>query len=86
MNQVVTLTSKRQVTFPKKLLEFLAIDKGDRLLLKIEDDRVMLEPVKSSISDLQGELAQTAIGKKYSLEEVVKKAEKQEVQRLMSQL
>lgn len=46
----------------------------------------MLKPVKSNISDLQGNLAKTTVGRKYSVEEVIDRAEKREVKRIITQL
>ena len=40
------MTRKYQVTIPKKIREKLGIKIGDRLLVKIEDDKIILEPIK----------------------------------------
>lgn len=42
----VIVTRKYQVTIPKEVRERLGIKVGDRFLVKIEDDHIVLEPVK----------------------------------------
>ena len=39
-----TLTSKGQLTLPKKVREALGLKPGDELLVEIEDDRITLIP------------------------------------------
>jgi len=39
-----TLTSKGQLTLPKKVREALGLKPGDELLVKVEDDRITLIP------------------------------------------
>lgn len=42
----VVVTRKYQVTIPKEVRERLGIKVGDRLLVRVEGDRVILEPIK----------------------------------------
>lgn len=49
--KIATISSKRQITLPKKLLEELGVEKKDKLLLKVVGDRLTAEPVKTSIVD-----------------------------------
>ena len=42
----VVVTRKYQVTIPKRIREELGIKIGDRLLVKIEDGKIILEPIK----------------------------------------
>ena len=39
-----TLTTKGQLTLPKKVREALGLKPGDELLVEVEDDRIMLIP------------------------------------------
>ena len=39
-----TLTSKGQLTLPKKVREALGLNPGDELLVEVEDDRITLIP------------------------------------------
>ncbi len=42
----VVVTRKYQVTIPKEVREKLGIKVGDRLLVRVEDDHIVLEPLK----------------------------------------
>ena len=47
MSEVV-VTRKFQVTIPKKIREKLKIDIGDRLLVKVVDGKIVMEPQAES--------------------------------------
>jgi antitoxin ChpS len=38
------LSSKYQITIPKKVVDALGLESGDRLLLEVEGDRIVLTP------------------------------------------
>lgn len=42
----VLVTRKYQVTIPKEIREKLKIEVGDRLLIRIEGGKIVLEPIK----------------------------------------
>lgn len=44
----VIVTRKFQVTIPKEVREKLKIDIGDRLLVKIVDNKIVMEPIRGS--------------------------------------
>lgn len=71
---LITITSKRQATFPKKLLEALGVDMGDKIMAKITNGRVTLEPVKGDILDLYGFLEKESKG--VSLEKIMEETKK----------
>ena len=66
---LITITSKRQATFPKSLLDLLGADKGDKLIAKVNNGIVTLEPVKGDVLDLYGFLENKS--KMTSLEDVI---------------
>lgn len=78
----MTITSKNQVTFPKSLLDYMGVDKGDKIFVKVEKERVVLEPLKGSFVDLQGILLNTPAAKKHNLGEIIKIAGKREAKRI----
>jgi len=45
------VTRKYQITIPKNIRKALKISIGDTLKIKIEKNRIMLEPVKPIIAD-----------------------------------
>ncbi|BDB99814.1 AbrB/MazE/SpoVT family DNA-binding domain-containing protein [Saccharolobus caldissimus] len=42
------VTRKYQVTIPKEVREALGIKVGDRLLVKVEDGKIIMEPIRAS--------------------------------------
>lgn len=44
----VIVTSKFRITIPKKVREALGIKVGDRLLVKVVEGKIVLEPIRSS--------------------------------------
>jgi len=56
-----TITSKGQVTIPKKVREILQLRPGDRLDFLVEPDgTVRIAPVTASVKDLKGMLPKPA--------------------------
>lgn len=49
--QVVTISSKRQITIPKKFLESLMLRTNGKAILKKDSGRLVLEPIETSIID-----------------------------------
>lgn len=45
------VTRKHQITIPKNVREALGINVGDTLKIKIEGNRIILEPIKPIISN-----------------------------------
>ncbi len=53
-----TLTSKGQMTFPKKIRDKLGLEAGDKLEFTLTDDgKILIIPKKSSVKALKGMLA-----------------------------
>ena len=46
---IVTITSKRQVTFPKKVMEKLHLHEGDTLTLSETEDGILIKPHRFDI-------------------------------------
>ena len=40
------MTRKYQITIPKSIREKLGIKVGDRLLIKLEDNKIVIEPIR----------------------------------------
>ncbi len=43
---LVTISSKGQLVIPKKVRESLRIKTGQRVILKVEGERIVIEPIK----------------------------------------
>lgn len=46
-----TLSTKNQITFPKYILEVLGIRSGDKLLVKTENDQIIVKSIGKSVVD-----------------------------------
>lgn len=48
---IVKISSKNQITLPKKFLQLIGAQSGDRLFLQSEKEKAILYPLKKSISE-----------------------------------
>ena len=48
---IATVSSKRQITLSKNELELINLEKGGKLIKHVQDGRIVLEPLKTSIVD-----------------------------------
>lgn len=72
---IVTLSSKQQITLPQEILIQLAFEPGSKLLLETDKEKIVLTPIKKSIVDqLGGSLARYVALKKrgVAFEQVLK--------------
>lgn len=49
---IISVTSKRQVTFPKKVMEKLQIKEGDKLVVEETSEGILIRPHRLDISKL----------------------------------
>ena len=56
MNQLLTIRDRRQITFPRDVLEAFGLGVGDKLFLQNDGNKITLAPVKSKSLDLLSEL------------------------------
>ena len=49
-----TITSKGQTTIPKEIRDFLKLKPKDKIFYLIEDDKVILKPMRGDILELRG--------------------------------
>ncbi len=45
-----TISSKNQITLPKSLLEEVGLKIGNKLIIKIKDNKIVLEPQPKSLT------------------------------------
>ncbi|MBI2029898.1 AbrB/MazE/SpoVT family DNA-binding domain-containing protein [Candidatus Gottesmanbacteria bacterium] len=74
MIAIMTITSKGQVTFPKKIRETLGVSKGDRIIVKVEDNKVILEPAGKGILDFAGKFPPFKIPKGKTVDDLISEA------------
>ena len=51
---VSILTQKGQTTIPKEIRAFLKLEAKDKILYQVENDKVIMRPLKGNIFDLRG--------------------------------
>lgn len=81
MNQLLTLSSKNQLTLPASLARDLNLKKGTKFWIKTEGKTIKLEK-EDSWDDLQGVLADHPMSKKYTTLQIIEIAKKREAKRL----
>mgnify|MGYP001579850557 CR=1 FL=1 len=74
MGTLVSVTSKRQITLPKSLMDVLGVEKGDRLVASKRGKKIMLEPAGKGILDLVGKFGKLSIPKGKTLEDLIGEA------------
>lgn len=74
MFAIMTVTSKGQVTFPKKIRETLGVEKGDKIVAKIEDNKVVLEPAGKGILEFAGKFPPFKIPKGKTVDDLIHEA------------
>lgn len=66
-----TVSSKGQVTIPKKIREFLKVEKFDKIVfIPLEDGKVMITSKQTPVSELFGMLKHRKLQKPVSVEEM----------------
>ena len=74
MTTLLTVTDKGQITFSKMLLEKLGVVPGDRLAIKVEDKKAIIEPVGRGILDVVGTLPGFTLSKNKTLDQEIEEA------------
>lgn len=49
--QTVKISSKNQITLSRNLLDFIGAQRGDRLLVEVEGEKIVARPIQTSITD-----------------------------------
>ncbi len=74
MNTIVSVTSKRQITLPKSLMETLGVEKGDRLIARQQGKKIILEPAGRGILDFAGKFGTFKIPKGKTVDDLIHEA------------
>jgi len=77
MPQLVTITSKRQLTIPVELFRKLNLEEGQQLLAYHEDRMIKLEPATALVEQLAGSVKIPAKFKRRSLDKIIRRAKKE---------
>lgn len=63
MTELITVGEKGQIVIPKKMRDDLKIDKGTKLLISEDKDKITIKPVKMSEKHLLMLLSETSLKK-----------------------
>lgn len=63
MTEVITVGEKGQIVIPKKIREYFRIDKGTKLLVSEDKDRITIKPVKLNEKHLLMLLSESSLRK-----------------------
>lgn len=61
MTGFTTLTDKRQITIPAHIAAALDMQRGDKLFITLQNNKIVAEPVKSDFMSLAGSLNKYAL-------------------------
>jgi len=61
MTELITVGEKGQIVIPKKMRDDLKIDKGTKLLISEDKDKITIKPVKMSEKHLLMLLSETSL-------------------------
>ena len=63
MLQTVKISSKRQITIPVDIFNLLSLEEGDRLVVNIDEGKIVMEKSQKILDELAGSLT---LPKKYN--------------------
>jgi len=56
MLQTIKISSKRQITIPVDIFNFLALNEGDRLIVNIDEGKIVMEKSQKVLDEIAGSL------------------------------
>lgn len=77
MWQAVRITSKRQICIPVSIFNKVGLKKGDRLIVEIEEDKIILQKAQSLLDKIAGSIKLPRKFKDKPLNEIIKLAKKE---------
>lgn len=74
MNQIATITSKRQLTIPSQLFRAMGLKEGQKVVLSHQDDVLVLKPVLYTIDKLAGSVVIPKHYQSLEIDEMIRRA------------
>lgn len=71
MQQIGTITSKRQLTIPSNIFKQFALKKGQKVTISVEKDVIKIEPACKLVDSLAGSISLPKKFKKMSTKELI---------------
>lgn len=72
----VRITSKRQITIPVKIFNYLNLNKGDNLIVDIKDNKIIMEKSENLLNKLAGSVKVPKKYKNKSIDFIIREAKK----------
>lgn len=77
MLQTVRISSKRQITIPVVIFNQLGLSQGDELVVKIDQNRIIMEKAELLLRDLAGSLKVPKQYKNKPIDFIIREAKKE---------
>lgn len=74
MVETTKVTSKRQITIPVKLFKELGLKEGDELILRIENNQIILQKAQDQLDSIAGSLPLPSKYQGIPLEMIIREA------------
>lgn len=76
MSYVVKITSKRQISIPAKVFNQVRLKEGDKLVVNVKSNKIILEKLQESLDQLAGSIEIPQKYKNKSLNDIISEAKK----------
>jgi len=70
MQTTISITNKWQIHIPRALREEIGLNKPGQVVIKAQDDAIIIRPAKSAILQMAGKYEKSAKGKNINLENI----------------
>jgi len=74
MNQMATITSKRQFTIPVSIYDEIGLKQGQKVIVSLENNIIKIEPAINYVNQLAGSLIVPKQYKDIPLEDIIEKS------------
>lgn len=81
MNQMATITSKKQLTLPAELFRKAGLHIGQKVIVSEENGRLMLTPAEKLVEELAGSVHVPAKLKGKDIDEIIEQAKREYFQK-----
>lgn len=81
MTTLMTITDKGQVTLSKAILAALGLSVGDKIAVKVENKKALLQPLGRGILDIMGTLPKFKIPKGKTIDDLIHEAREEAVEK-----
>lgn len=77
MLQTVRITSKRQITIPVKIFNQLGLNQGDKLIVEVDSNKIIMQKAQRLLDELAGSLKVPARYRNKPIDFIIKETKKE---------